>query len=144
MPWPEVRLHGKRLGNCAACWTNTKRTKRKKETADDCHFDEAVVTDRDAISGVGAAAFPVAGDGFGRSGRSLDGALAACASALCGRRHDPFTDAHRADRDLHAFLAAAFLSRGAFAAASLCWDLGERETPGDSFRSIFLIGIFLS
>ena len=38
-------------------------------------------------SGLGAVAFPLAGDCFGRSGGSLDGALAAPASALCGRRH---------------------------------------------------------
>src|SRR5271166_5108651 len=124
MPWPDVRLPGKRSKNCAACWTNTKGT---KGNAHDCapHSDEAVIADRHAIAGVGAVAFPVAGDGFGRSGRGLDGALAAGASALCGRCHGSFTHAHCADRDLRAFLATAFLFGGAFAAAHLCLDYGE-------------------
>src|SRR5580658_2734502 len=144
MPWPEVRLHGRRLKNSAACWTNTKRTKRKKETADDCDSDEPVVTDRHAVSGVGAVTFSVAGDSFSRSGRSLDGALAACASALCGWRYSPFTDARRADRDVRAFLATAFLFSGTFATARQCLNHGECEIPGDSCPGIFVRRIFLS
>src|SRR6266487_2444073 len=101
-----VRPPRKRLRNCATCLTNTKGV------ADDYrahnHFDELGLAERDAVSRMGIAPFPVAGNCTRCTSRGRDGGLPPRLDALPGGCGCFGTHVVRSPRDILLLFAAAF------------------------------------
>src|ERR1700741_4747376 len=100
MRWRETKLHAKRSRRFAVCST------RMRGTADD-YSDKLDQSGRDAIAGMGFAAFSLAGGCVGGSRSGRNGCIPQAGGAISHRNRDARIDAALSGRDFLLIFAAA-------------------------------------